>query len=492
MSGGSGMMRMFMERTAGLLIVLLIVSCVGACSPSSQSSRDLTPVSTPPSHETDATAVAAKTIIDSALQGTTTISQQSTDVTPSRSTSVAPTVMLVPSPTIPPLTATPDAATTSEALADAHATTLSATQTADRAVSPGLVATSTAQAYIMATAIAATLAAQPTATPDWAATSTAQAHEVATAIAATLTAQPTSTPNLAATSTAQAYEVATAIAATLTAQPTVTPNLAATQSAQRSVLQTAVAATLTAQPPPAATATATAMPQVSRLQVIGTSAAGRPIEVVEIGNGDRRIIFVGGLHAGSAPSTAALAQQAADYFRSHSAAVPDAVKLAVVLNANPDAVRAPGKLEGRLNAAGVDLNRNWDCEWQAQAKWRDHTVSGGSAPFSEMETQALLNYITGGGAVAVIFWEAKMETGQVSAGGCGERSLVSQPLADIYGGATGYTVDPWAWYPVNGDAANSLDKRGIPAASVLLRDYEDTDWPLNLRGILAVMEAYAR
>ncbi|MBE2240395.1 MAG: hypothetical protein IAE81_21590 [Caldilineaceae bacterium] len=464
-------MRMFHERITSLVMLVAISCGVGSCAGTPQSQLDRAVVSAPPTAATaatDATAIAAQSIIDSALQESATPAPPSTDMTPSPTASVAPTSTTAPSPTIiPSPTATSDAAATEKALADAVATALAATQTA-----------------------------QPTATSNLAATSTAQGHAMQTAIATTLTAQPTATPDFAATSTAQVRAIETAIAATLTARPTSTPNLAATRSAQTVALQTAIAATLTAQPRPTATATATRTatptPQRSRDLVIGASVNGRSIEVAEIGSGDRRIIFVGGLHAGSAPGTAALAQQAADYFRSHPEAVPGNVTLGIVLNANPDARRAPGKLEGRLNATGVDLNRNWDCQWQGEAKWRDQTVSGGVAPFSEPETQALLNYITGGGAVAVIFWEAKMETGQVSAGGCGDRSLVSQPLAEIYGGATGYTVDPWAWYPVNGDAANSLDKRGIPATSVLLRDYADTDWSLNLRGILAVLEAYGR
>jgi hypothetical protein len=431
MNGKGAIMHTLGERTAILLMLVAGACSFGGCAGASQSP--------PATHATDATAIAAQSIIDSALHATNTPAPSLLDVTPPSTVSTAPTSTPAPAPTAtPPLTATPDAAATEQALAAA----------------------------------------------------------VATALAATQAAQPTATPDHAATATAQTQAIETAIAATLTAQPTATPNLAATQAAQTARLETAVAATLTAQPRPTATRTATptSTPTVprSRELVIGASVNGRSIEVVEIGSGERKIIFVGGLHAGSAPSTAALARQSADYFRSRPEEVPNRVTLSIVLNANPDAPRAPGKLEGRLNATGVDLNRNWDCEWQAQAKWRDHTVSGGSAPFSEPETQALLNYITGGGAVAVIFWEAKMETGQVSAGGCGERSLVSQPLAEVYGGATGYTVDPWAWYPVNGDAANSLDKRGIPAASVLLRDYEETDWSLNLRGILAVLEAYGR
>ncbi len=431
MNGKGAIMHTLGERIAILLMLVAGACSFGGCAGASQSP--------PATHATDATAIAAQSIIDSALHATNTPAPSLLDVTPPSTVSTAPTSTPAPAPTAtPPLTATPDAAATEQALAAA----------------------------------------------------------VATALAATQAAQPTATPDHAATATAQTQAIETAIAATLTAQPTATPNLAATQAAQTARLETAVAATLTAQPRPTATRTATptSTPTVprSRELVIGASVNGRSIEVVEIGSGERKIIFVGGLHAGSAPSTAALARQSADYFRSRPEEVPNRVTLSIVLNANPDAPRAPGKLEGRLNATGVDLNRNWDCEWQAQAKWRDHTVSGGSAPFSEPETQALLNYITGGGAVAVIFWEAKMETGQVSAGGCGERSLGSQPPAEVYGGATGYTVDPWAWYPVNGDAANSLDKRGIPAASVLLRDYEETDWSLNLRGILAVLEAYGR
>lgn len=416
-----------------LLVAGLLVCGAGGCGGAPPQ-----PVDAPPARATDATAVAAQSIIDSALQAT----------------AAPPGMDVTPDAVVAPATFTPTTAPTP------------------------------------------TITPTPTGTPDAAATERALAAAVATALAATQAAQPTATPDHAATATAQAHAIETAIAATLTAQPTPTPNLAATQAAQAALLETAVAATLTAQPRPTATRTATPTlaPTVARSRelVIGASGNGRSIEVMEIGSGARKVIFVGGLHAGSAPSTAALARQAADHFRSRPEDVPSSVTLGIVLNANPDAQRAPGKLEGRLNAAGVDLNRNWDCEWQVQAKWRDHTVSGGGAPFSEPETQALLSYITGGGAVAVIFWEAKMETGQVSAGGCGERSLVSQPLAELYGGATGYTVDPWAWYPVNGDAANSLDKRGIPAASVLLRDYEETDWSLNLRGILAVLEAYGR
>jgi hypothetical protein len=304
---------------------------------------------------------------------------------------------------------------------------------------------------------------------------------------------------LPATATAQAQEIAAAVAATLAAQPTATPDWAATQAAEEQRMAAAIAATLTAQPtatftpPPTATprprATPTPPPAVNRYS-IGSSALGRSLEVVEIGSGGRTLLLVGGLHAGFAPSTVSLAQQAADYFSANPHEVPRGLTLSILLNANPDASYAPGRLEGRLNANGVDLNRNWDCDWQPQAKWRDNTVSGGSAPLSEPETQALAAYILNRSTAAVVFWEAKMENGQVSAGGCGDRSLASQPFAESYGQAAGYLVEPWTWYPVNGDAANWLDRQGIPAISVLLLDYERVDWENNLRGIRSLLDNY--
>ncbi|MCP4359688.1 MAG: hypothetical protein GY796_16905 [Chloroflexi bacterium] len=48
-------------------------------------------------------------------------------------------------------------------------------------------------------------------------------------------------------------------------------------------------------------------------------------------------------------------------------------------NLNPDAVMiAPGLVDGRLNANGVDLNRNWDCRWQENNNILGEFVAGNS------------------------------------------------------------------------------------------------------------------
>ena len=60
----------------------------------------------------------------------------------------------------------------------------------------------------------------------------------------------------------------------------------------------------------------------------------------------------------------------------------------------------------RFNADGVDLNRNFDCDWAPTGTWQNKTVSGGTAAFSEPE------------AAAIAGLRAKATNGQISAQDC--------------------------------------------------------------------------
>jgi hypothetical protein len=269
--------------------------------------------------------------------------------------------------------------------------------------------------------------------------------------------------------------------------PSPTPEILATQ-------QAATASALQAQLQ-GLNATQTAMANPIRELIIGQSVNGQSIYVDQLGNGTRNVVLVGGMHSGSAPSTVDLARQVLDYFTENMGEIPDNVKLHIISNASPDNPRLPNTLEGRTNANGVDLNRNWDCDWKRQATWAGKKVSGGTAPFSEPETQALRDYFQRTQPVAVIFLEAMAEGGQVSPGGCGIRSLFSEALAKIYGGTAGYNVGEFVAYAVNGDASNWLDAQGIPAISVLLPDRVDvteSDLKNNLAAILAVFKNYGQ
>jgi hypothetical protein len=148
-----------------------------------------------------------------------------------------------------------------------------------------------------------------------------------------------------------------------------------------------------------------------------------------------------------------------------------------------------------MNANGVDLNRNWGCDWKEDAEIRGSVVanSGGDAPFSEPETQALRDFIRQVEPVVVVFWAAKATNGMSSPGACRELPKVSQQPAEIYGRAAGYEVSDYVirtGQPTPGDATNWIDDQEIPAVAVLLRDYESVDWNSNLAGMLALLDYY--
>ncbi len=254
-------------------------------------------------------------------------------------------------------------------------------------------------------------------------------------------------------------------------------------------------ATETATPRPTNTPQATVTPDRGPEQMeIGRSVQNRPIEAVRFGTGPNAVIFIGGLHAGFAPATVSLAESAIDYYTDNLSEIPDTVTLYIIPNANPDSPYDPGNLSGRLNANDVDINRNWDCDWAQNAKWRGNTVagSGGTGPFSEPETRVLRDFIVGKNPVAVVFWEARATNGLSSPGACGSRSLASAALSQSYGLAAGYQVADFenlTNQELNGDGTNWLDSQRIPAIAVLLPEYTSEDWFANLAGMRAVLQA---
>ena len=229
---------------------------------------------------------------------------------------------------------------------------------------------------------------------------------------------------------------------------------------------------------------------------LGRTDRGTPIEGVRFGNGPQKLLFIGGITGGYAPSTEAVARAAMDYFTIRPEAIPDSMTVIIIPLASPDTRDDPGAFEGRLNANGVDLNRNWGCEWAADPSWSGQIRrgSGGSEPFSEAESRLLRDFILTESPAAAIFWYARANDGLVSPGGCGPAVLVSDDPAAIFAQASGYRSANFGDVPgavVNGDATNWLDSIGIPAVSVLLPSFTTVDWENNLNGMLALIDAYA-
>lgn len=230
---------------------------------------------------------------------------------------------------------------------------------------------------------------------------------------------------------------------------------------------------------------------------IGTTVNGAPIDVWRFGTGENVVLFIGGLHAGFAPSSVAIAERLINHLNDMPTDIPDTATIYIIPSIAIDSPVRPGQMAGRYNANGVDLNRNWDCGWREDATvlGRLVTGSGGSAPFSEPEVAALRDFILAVEPRGVIFWEAAANNGLASPGSCGVGSAVSQPLANSYGFAAGFRVVDYELatnQELNGDGSNWLDSIGIPAAAVLLDSHTGYDWGDNLAGIRAVLDDFGR
>jgi hypothetical protein len=241
--------------------------------------------------------------------------------------------------------------------------------------------------------------------------------------------------------------------------------------------------------PPAPTGTPTPPADESApalvAETIGESAGGRPITLYTLGDGPRVVTLVGGIHAGFAPAGVAVVEQAMIHYQQNPDDIPDGVVLHFIPNANPDSPFAPGEVAGRLNARGVDLNRNFGCDWSdASTTATGVQLNEGTAPFSEPEAAALRDYFADTRPTVVIFYEARASNGLVTPGECDGSLGDSERFGRAY--ATGSGYDYRVTDPVNGDASNWLVQQGVPAFFVLLRDYSelnDSAWNRNLDGI---------
>jgi predicted deacylase len=235
-------------------------------------------------------------------------------------------------------------------------------------------------------------------------------------------------------------------------------------------------------------------------QMIGYSALGHPLEVYRFGAGPDRIVFIGGIHGGYEWNTVLLAYAVIDYLAAHPASIPPNVTVEIIPAANPDGVVAvAGHLgrftaaevatdarPGRFNGNGVDLNRNWDCRWAPVGLWGKTEVSGGAAPHSELETQALIAFLRNPEVKAAIFWHSAVPG--VFAGGCEGTFEPGVVLAQVYAAASGYPYQAaFTSYTVTGDSVDWLATQGLPAIEVELHTHDALEWEQNLAGVLAVL-----
>lgn len=238
---------------------------------------------------------------------------------------------------------------------------------------------------------------------------------------------------------------------------------------------------------------------------LGNSIKGTSITAYNFGSGDTEIVFVGGIHGGYSWNTALLGYQLVDYFEANEESIPENVRVSVIPVLNPDGLeRVTGKTgrfaatdvsgnttAGRFNSNDVDLNRNFDCEWEAEGTWRSQTVSGGSEPFSEPETSAFRKFIRETEPAAVVAYYSA--AGGVYASNCNNGVLPeTTKIMNIYADASGYEAyQEFDFYQITGDMVNWLAKENIPGISVLLTDHENTERTKNIAGVEALLASFA-
>ena len=135
------------------------------------------------------------------------------------------------------------------------------------------------------------------------------------------------------------------------------------------------------------------MMEVETETIIGASVEGRDITAYHYGEGDTQLWFVGGIHGGYSWNTALVAYEMMDYLEENPNVIPDNVEVTVIPVLNPDGqnkvVGSAGRftkadvpssqnlrIPGRFNTNNVDLNRNFDCDWQSTGTWQNRTVDG--------------------------------------------------------------------------------------------------------------------
>ncbi len=257
-----------------------------------------------------------------------------------------------------------------------------------------------------------------------------------------------------------------------------------------------------------AVATTTSVAPAEPTGKIGESVQGRDIMAYSYGTGSDEIVFVGGVHGGYGWNTALLGYKLMDYLEANPTEIPSNVKVTVVPLLNPDGFYkvtgtttadvdfdiipdTAGTIPGRFNANNVDLNRNFDCNWQASATWQNKTISAGEAPFSEPEAAAFRDYVMNAQPKAVIAWYSSGNGTYAAA--CGSISAGTKSLLTTYAKASGYPAhDTFNDYSVTGDMSDWVSKMGIPAVSVILTTHTNIEWTKNLAGIKAVLAQFAQ
>jgi len=233
---------------------------------------------------------------------------------------------------------------------------------------------------------------------------------------------------------------------------------------------------------PSPTVTPLALANEQEPEVIGYSVNGLPLEVYTFGSGAHGRMIVAGIHGGDEWNTVTLANQLIAYVNQYPDVIPSDVTLYILRNLNPDGEARSHDKYGRLNSNGVDLNRNfpanWQADWERAGCWNYLPTSSGSSAGSEPETRALMEFLGGHRIDALISYHSAA-LGIFPGGEPWEEDSVR--LAEAIAGVSPYRFPPLDTGCVyTGTLADYAVSTGISAVDLELTNHSDTDFGVNL------------
>ncbi|HUI88823.1 MAG TPA: M14 family zinc carboxypeptidase [Anaerolineales bacterium] len=234
-----------------------------------------------------------------------------------------------------------------------------------------------------------------------------------------------------------------------------------------------------------ATATPFYLADGTKPTVVGFSAEGRPLEVYTFGQGEKRDLIIGGIHGGYEWNTIALADQLIAYVNGNLDVIPSDVTLYILPDMNPDGDARSHDVWGRVNANGVDLNRNfpvgWTATWNRDGCYDLSITTSGSGPGSEPETRLVMSFIASHRLQAVINYHSAALG--ISPGGT-PWDAASIRLARALAAVTTYPFPPINTGCVfSGTLPDFAVSQGAAAVDMELTNHQDTDFSMNLRAL---------
>lgn len=269
--------------------------------------------------------------------------------------------------------------------------------------------------------------------------------------------------------------------------PTQIPSPTPTRTLLPSPTRSIPTSTPTSQIQSTATPTPSPSPSIISRQIIGTSVAGRPLEVYQFGSGPTEKMIVAGIHGGYEYNTIILADKLIEYLNNHPEVIPPDHTLFILRAFNPDGFARSRGFGGRANENNVDLNRNfpskWQPDWPRAGCWDYIPITGGTAAASEPETRALIEFITNHDLKALISYHSAA-LGIFPGGQPVDPASVS--LAEAIAAVSDYPYPPIeAGCVYTGQFVDWAVDQGIPAVDIELTNHQDSDFAINL-GILSV------